>query len=742
MKKSVKRFIATAAGITMLGAAAISGVGCAKKVDGGTEAAKLLLARERLDENALDSSLDFWKEESPSLPTAVSKAVEKSGLTAKALSVKNAADTRGLAITPTAEFTNGENYYEWADFPAYSDSLGSLESFVESVEDDAEEVAKMIGVMKNKVGITDKWVKGVARGSDHYMLRVEDDTEYLYSKNPKQEKGYAAYTVAKRQTRADAKNIYEMYSYYNYQDGTTGDIRMQYIPGERYESMYDNSNGFNDYVIVEKSRGYWTTMRFNGRDGLDYSFDVSVIKDGLGYNTFLTLNGDGEPSAAWYTVFDPVAEREIFRISYSWKSYYINTHFSAIKSGLQSVRVYGDLRNEAYVERGGYEYSNAPLTLVTANGEVAAGSKVGDVEYTEAVIQYDPMEHFYHGYFALEIDTSEWAPCSEALEKLQVFYDSCGIELYCDMDVVERNFSLAKELAESFGSTYEWNGYKLSNLENMRKANEVLYDWYAASKAEYERVKDFETVSARQKLARGVDFASFASMAGGESSYKDGVVTVPTLTANIKDTKLFENGLQYELKIGLALRDEKGELHSENTVALEGGTGAAVTFDGSEMRFEQSGDFVLPKNLSSGEYMVVAYVATAAEGIRVSKMQPIAFLSSEDGSVTSEAMEIQVNKSGENLLVTYSVKLKKEVEIVQIKESYTYAEIRQILMREILAAYYPAPNATLENASGDALNGDETLTEGGYRMKCYVATADGLAEAYVYCVIPTAETVE
>ena len=229
-------------GVIALLGVSVLGSGCKEKVEGGAEAVKLLLARERLDETFIDGNLqDWWSDGQPS---AVGVKGEKTN------AVANMAMKKSVVAEALGDgFSDKGEYFQWTKFPNYSDTLGQFNSFTETVERQGTDLAKLIGKMKKDVGVTDKWVKNVVGGSQDCMLRVKSDAEYLFMRAD------SYYEVGKRYTRADAKNVYELYSYYNYDDGTTGDIRTQYIPGERYESMYDNDNGFMDYVIVEKSRG-------------------------------------------------------------------------------------------------------------------------------------------------------------------------------------------------------------------------------------------------------------------------------------------------------------------------------------------------------------------------------------------------------------------------------------------------------------------------------------------------------
>ena len=114
-------------------------------------------------------------------------------------------------------------------------------SFTSNIENEAERAAKDIANMKNNVGIIDKWVPV---GLEQHMLRVYESRDVLLVKGE-----YGDAHVYIRYTDENAKNVYEMYSFNHYEDGTTGEIKTLYIPNERCEYAYENSGGFSDYFV-------------------------------------------------------------------------------------------------------------------------------------------------------------------------------------------------------------------------------------------------------------------------------------------------------------------------------------------------------------------------------------------------------------------------------------------------------------------------------------------------------------
>ena len=710
-----------------LGAIAVLGVsvlgsGCKTKVEGGAEAVKLLLAQERLDEKLLEGDLKAWWTDSTASVATVS-------------GTKNAvARHMGLERTVTATaasdgFSDKGEYYEWTKFPAYSATMGQFDSFTENIERQAGEVAELIGKMKKDVGVTDKWVKGVAGSGNTCMLRVKADAEYLFLQ------GDEYYDVSKRYTRADAKNVYETYSYYNYTDGTTGDIRAQYIPGERYESMYDNDNGFKDYVIVENSRGYWTLMRFNTSDGREYSFDTCVVRDGIGYNAFVQMQ-DEEISAAWYTVFNPADGREYFRATPNGNGWVLEVNLCAFGEGFQGLRAYGDLKDQAYRGRGGYEFEfPEALAFVTKQIEIPMNDEKNGVSYQGTRVVVEPHDMFYYGTSSFVVNSGTDSHIFEALAMLDAYLRDYGVQTAYDNATVTKGVEFAQTLAENFGTTYFWNGYALNGVANANKARAVLLEEYATHDAMYEEVKDFETVSARQKLASGVDFAKLTAFSGGESKYENGKITLWNATATLEQTALLVAGAKYGLHIGLSLVDGEGNLSSVNTVSMQGGNGQTTVFteDATALTCTQAGEFILPKNLGEGRYAVVAYVADT-DGLRVSEMQPLAFYEAEEGELESEAMRVTTAKAENNLFVSYEIQLSVWA-VAEENKKYKGSELERVLLREALACGYPKTGETITGENGEEVAKDEELLAGVYRLKIYLPTADGISEAFVYCEI-------
>ena len=719
-ERIMKKIISVLTAFTVVGVSLFSGAGC-KEITDTREKTKLLLAREHLSETVIDTDVDVWSDGAQ----AVSAKDDIQG------EVFTQATYGEIALTSNAVegngFSEGANYYEWNSFPNYSSTHSYFKPHLEGVFSNAQDAAEVIAEFKSDVQITDKWVSGISRDYD-YLMSVSSDKETLFERSDD-----GRYSVSNRYTRADAKNVYETYTYFN--DGGEGNIYSKYIENEYYESSYDYSNGFNNYVVVENSRGYWSLLSMSTLNGEDFSADTCVMKDGVGYSAFMQI-GQQKPTAAWYTVFDPLTKNDYFRASKSSIAWHIELNISAIKSGLQSIRAYGDVRNDATSANGAYDYEHTgQLTVHGKDGDFVSGETIEGVTLSSVYLRYESMNDFFYGTLNLSLDAEDFQSCAS---KVSNCLSSLGMELCFEPNEVDEGMNLAELLAEEFGSTYSWNGHPLDTLQNANAARQVLLDTYEQGKASYAHVQDMPTVKGRQRLPRNAKFAPVSAFEKGESSYANGTISLVNASLTLTDTSLLTSGAGYCFNVGLAKVDENGKISSVNAVPLLDGVANNTTFvDTESITLTRTGNFTLPNNLSEGKYAVVAYAATS-DGYRISEMYPIVFCTAEAGEITSSAMDVSVETKNDNVFVNYAVSLFVQVDLAQDR-TYTGKEVERILIQKALSLGYPKKGETLKTAAGEDVDLTATLTSGEYRLKIYLPTNDGLAEAYAYCIIEEQE---
>ena len=724
MKKIISLILTTC----ILGALVVSLSGCGlfkKKIDSGTEAAKLLLANERLDSSYLEKSLELGTSVETPSPRSLLRTLDEKEYADVFWGSGNEQSSPSSLARAIIPIENPEEY-TWTEFGQnYSSSMIEFSQFIDSVEFKAEQVATELEEMKNKVGVVDKWVKSLF-SSEERMLRVFESSEVLIIRDDEDVHVYYRYTSE------NAKNVYEMYSFMNYQDGTSGLIKTLLIPGERCEYSFESETGFGDYFIAENTRGYWTATRYSYNE--EYSsatFYPYAIKDGLGFGTYAEINENHLNDTISYFIFDPVNNRDLFRIHEFENLYSFGVSYAAIKSGLISIT-----GMPSYYDDEENVYSGNQIDkIVTVNGTYNAERDVkGEMAFTFGEIDYDYYYQVYRGQLLFEImdgpDT-----VYEAYEMLVSYLNEIGITLHCDTDTIANSLELASLLSTNFIDTLEWNGYTLNTIENVEAAIDVYKSDLEKAYEDYELVKDYETVNSRQKLSNDAKFADLEILSVGENTFDGNVIYISDISSLISDTSLFENGTEYVLKVGLSLIDENGNPTSVNTVPLAGGTTDGTAFTGSPITLLQGGTFALPKNLDSGEYCVVIYAATRSEGIRVSEMEKVAFLEINEGEIESSAMQIEAIERDGSLIVKYSIKNIRYIEMEATKQSYSYKEIRRVIMTEALAHGAPYSGAVLEYEDGTQIEDGASLEKGVYRMMAYLMTSDGLAQSYIYLTV-------
>lgn len=735
----MKKLLSFLAGIAVVGSSLLGAVGCKgnglfgkdeKKSLTGTTAAKIALARERLDESVFSEEMSFW-ETQESAVAVKSNEIAKSGVTR--LSAKRA-KSRAVAVEKggAAEqngYTVEDGKVRWHTFGNNSRTMENYQNVFRGIEIDAAQVAESIGTIKKYVGVTDKWV------GDFQMLMVDESRETLVEKYHFEDPNTTGYQLAHRYTREDAKNIYDIYSTWTESSAEGGQTRMRYIPGEYYESSYMHTNGFSDYFMAENSSGYWKLSRFSGFRGNEENRSIYiehyVLKDGLGIGFGYSRNemvGMDERVAATYDFFDTTTEQDLFRASEYEDSYNVSTYLGNVASGLAYV--------EADEEDTRVDDGVCINSMGMAGRLVFDGGRLG--ESTEEIrlsgvdVMYDYMHEKYYAMADMGVQADSLL---QALEKADNYWMDNGATLQTKLSSLSDAVTYAQSLFSSFEETFEWNGEKVATFEGLEKGQEELNKFFADSAAAYEKVKNYESVEYTQEEVTVGGFAPIDALDTAQSVYANGKITLNNASLSISDTTFLEAGGEYVLKIALALKNKDG-LQSVNTVALTTDTEQKTAFaEGAEgLTVTGGGEYAVPANLAEGNYAVVAYVATADEGIRVSEMKEVVFGEVTEGEVSSTAMKVDVKKANEGLTVHYGVKLSVQAEI-KAQASYTAEEIERALTRAVVTYGYPKAGESVTTEAGEAVTAETAIEAGTYKLKFFMHTEDGMAEAYAYVTI-------
>ena len=732
----IKRIVSTALAAVIIGTAVLSLSSCgslfAKKVH-GTEAAKILLARERLDENTVGQKMSVFS-------TGDEKDEEKSeGNFFSNLFGQNSilASVGSMRINPVAAIDKngadvGSTTTKWSKFKQYSDIEDDYTQFIDDIDRMAYETAEIIASIKENVGITEKWIE---IGGDRRMLVVGENYEMIISLDHT----YGDISVDIRYTTEDAKNVYEMYYFGMEENGDIRKVRNLCIPGERYEYMYMAPNGYNDYFIADKSRGYWEMNRFDFTRNEPF-FDTSIVRDGVGYGADISLraseNGLYPDDYFSVDIFLPNEERDLFHIYTGSEKMTVSIYMSNVESGVASIECENTaIRSEEYGGSGIVhllegDFEKATVNL--SNGEVLkAGDGNGMVAYVGSTVKYSPEYNgdCYIGRLDFEINTVD---INEALSALTEYLGSRGIVIASDANTVVEAYRHGELLYENWDIT-EWYGLPMNSLENMHTAEDMLEKDFETYLAKYEEVKNYESADWFYDVSFGTKFEPIKLLNMGEANYSNGVISISGMKASMDATDLLEKGNVYMLKLGLALLGDNGEISKVNAVGLDSTNALTGAYNGGTLTLDQTGNFRLPTYLSEGEYVVVAYFATADEGIRVTEMLPVAFVNIAEGTLDSDVMDISIARSENNMRVKYEVKLSEWTTCDAFKTEYTYEELERTLQRGVLTKGYPASGAKVQTADGTELDTGGKYGQGTYRLKFLISVDGQLVEAYMYC---------
>ena len=227
----------------------------------GTEAAKMLLAQNRLNPEVLSSSVSIFNGEQ-----VFSNLAEKIKLSRKNKNLPEHEETR---VNDTS--------VEWINVQKDdSNSMDYFNNISGNVEQSAKNSAEMIRNFKKNIRVANCWV--VTPDSD-YLLLVDENSETLINKH------VDFVNVCRRYTDSNGMEVYESYS-----SNDIGQSRMKYIEGLLVEYFYQAHDGaFSHHFIADKKKGYWDVF-----GDLNDGYASTVIKDNIVYD-YLASYGNEIP---------------------------------------------------------------------------------------------------------------------------------------------------------------------------------------------------------------------------------------------------------------------------------------------------------------------------------------------------------------------------------------------------------------------------------------------------------------
>ena len=705
------------------------------EVKNGTEVAKILLANERLDEKVL--------EQSGTLFTDGKKAMARIIDQTKQYLKRNAG-------RPNETYTEVDgDTIKWYNDVDYSNFMSFFESYAVNIEASAQRSADLIDYAKKYIRVVNKWVD---EGFQEYFLVVNENSEIIINRDKDQ-----FINLCKRYTDENGNSVYEML-----QGKTTETLtRMKYIPNLLYEFViqFGNDESSKMYLNADKSKGYWTIFCSNAIQGYTDSdgkrienFDPTLValKDESNYklNYHIDTNGKGEINVI--DIISTDSKTDLISLGVNHMEFF-NT---GIK-GLDHIEITApkdkigdfdpDSREKLYV----YEQNNIndkgenykiystsgykSATAVLENGMTLTEEDVlldGKVTVGRINVSYVAGCDSY-GTIPLRTTAKNY---DEQFEILEQFLKETGITFRRDFDDVINGLKYALKDVKSFGDYFTWNGYHLNDMDSVKKAIQLENEKTEQLKSLYNQVKDIEVIDIadQEKYNANIHFSNIIITNPGTITNNGFTVSIKDFSVKVEDTLLFVDQEMY--KVVFALLNKEGNLIS----FLNEADLTTQYIKGNELVLTQTKDITI-EMLEAGEYTLVAYVALASEGIRVTNYQ----------KVSAEITEFARNEQG--FKNTIKSNANKELVIISEIDYNLYYEFEnQVSYKDLLefmgqAAYDHGmiDELTIEMLDGEnwiiveGSSGEENakmLEQGQYRMK-YIVNSENQKEAYVFVTI-------
>ena len=726
----------------------------------GKEAAELLLSQTRLDEAKLNGGIGFMPHTGDALSAKMQPSFDflttaDTSATIQSLSLQNLSSLQEWLDNDGFEMDG--SMWMWNDLPAYSNDASFYESYVRSITTQAAVYAELIHMIKTRINITDKWI--IMAEDQRILLTVSESSETIYQRFGN------GLSICYHYVDDSGRDVYEMYSEETHENNDHVEQYVKYIEGEYYEYCLDYTPGDGDHtrwycprVIVEKTKGYWNMLCMTDvhnpeeEGGRFFNIGNLVATDEVVYQ-FQTMLHEGqtiEECEFSYSIISPDMKTDILSFNLNLGEIWLSLNGF---SGVDRVQIDYDHRGNSYAEviygfgddRPVYMGNGQAVEVVLSDGGIIRSGDTfadGDLFYDFTSIHADLGIPVYFAEMRLLPVDRETMTVDRIIHSVAQMLAECGLEPACDLGVVEKSMSNAIAFSQRFGQICTWNGQYVNSLQELKAADQILKDRYASYGDMHEAVKDLPAVDLNDHLdplPEKLDFADFSGYSYGKITVQDGVIRAEEMIASLPDHVLLDDGSEYVLRLGLR-KYLDGGTPSEVIVVLHGDTESYVTHEGENaMAFTQGANYTIPTNLSEGRYLLVAFVATADEGIRVSRTVPLASVDFESGSVESEVAEITYEKVEDNMLVVTS-RSKLYTEVVLAGDlPLTAASVLEQLTVKAMGSGIPAEDAVLELydsecGQGTALAEGSPLVAGIYRLK-YRTTSGGGADAFVYCVV-------
>lgn len=700
------------------------------------EVAKLILANQRLDSNAL-SNVEIFND-----GAKVFKKLAKEAKMARNNIVLN---NNGLGTV----VVEGDRY-SWSDFGEYCNSADYFNSITTMIETNAIETAKLIDDTKENVRIVDKWIDF---GNEQIMLKVDATSETIYKKDNDSQQ------VFKRTKNEVGENVYE-YVTKSFRSNYTS--RTTYIEGKRYEFVEDYMDR-PYYFIADNSKGEWELLTLSIMP-THYNIGVFVMGETLAYDFFFNIEQQGtENEIPMVKFISSDRKTDILNIDHQledWGTFSLKlTGFDGVKeiylhASEDEIFDVTELTPEngkvCVLEDGTYfPASIYDLNIVLDNGkEIKSGDKLIDDKVEIGAIRVGTIgtvtgQTRFYPEIEFKISANSF---EERLMLLKQASEELGLRCRRDFEEVIESIEMANDNAYKYAKFFKLNGYHLNIQEELDKGLEIENQETLDLLNGFEELKDYQVVNYYdvEDYNANIVFAKAKNPTIGSVKVTDEVVIIEDMSLTIDDTLLYVDRRNYKVSYALAHVED---VTYSNLIDIELTSFSEVTYDGSESFFVTTdATFNIPL-LIDGQYTLVAYVSTS-NNIRLST--PVAIKTNEDltSSYKVENKHIDFSKSEEGTInISYVTLHDIDVGLLQCSNEITYKEIIETVSAVAYESGFLTNNALeIKDETGEykeVIYTDEDLVVSGeYRFKYLTKNGSSYIDSYINFAITNNLTYE
>ena len=248
-------------------------------------------------------------------------------------------------------------------------------------------------------------------------------------------------------------------------------------------------------------------------------------------------------------------------------------------------------------------------------------------------------------------------------------------------------------------------------------------------RTDYEKIKDAEvvTLNVTSLVPMSVQFPMVSELTVGEASSDASSVSIKDLSLTLTDTTLLSEGTEYVIHYAF--------LNPVSGLTLAYSSSNSTLYEGENEFTVTSSDWFHIPTLAQGEYVLVAYIATADEGIRVCTQKAIPFgeitpMNLHDGNVI---LTTKISESGQLVLTaTHTV----DTMIFIYDNINSYDELYERLSEESYKFGFIVEGAKIEqldsNEEWAILDPNaEYIYNGYYRLQYNIINGNMVSEGYV-----------